>query len=122
MNIRTGIDAVDLPRFRLALQRTPQMARRLFTDDEVRSVAGRAESLAARFCVKEATMKLLGVGLGAVRFQEIETLRIASGAPVLRLSGSAAQLARDCGCVEFALSLTHTKLLAIAHVVALIEG
>lgn len=98
------------------------MVSRLFTDEEVSSVAGRPESLAARFCVKEATMKLLGVGLGGVRFQEIETIRLATGAPVLQLSGKAAKLARDSGCVEFALSLTHTNQLAIAHVVALIEG
>ncbi|WP_298208883.1 holo-ACP synthase [Ferrimicrobium sp.] len=121
MRIRTGIDAVEVPRFRVALARTPQMAERLFTRAEFEAVAGRTESLAARFCVKEATMKLLGVGLGSVRFQEIETLRLPSGAPVLRLSGTAAQLANDQGCVEFSLSLTHTKMLAIAQVVALIE-
>ncbi|MGC9154090.1 MAG: holo-ACP synthase [Ferrimicrobium sp.] len=121
MRIRTGIDAVEVPRFRVALERTPQIVERLFTQAEFDSVSGRPESLAARFAVKEATMKLLGVGLGSVRFQEIETLRLPSGAPVLKLSGGAAQRAGDGGFVEFSLSLTHTKMLAIAHVVALIE-
>jgi holo-[acyl-carrier protein] synthase len=121
MRIRTGIDAVEIGRFRVALERTKTMTDRLFTPDEVASVSGRVESLAARFCVKEATMKLLGVGLGAVRFHEIETVRLATGEPTLHLTGAALELAHQHGCREFALTLTHTKTLAIAQVVALSE-
>ena len=44
------------------------MRRRLFTDEEISLAAERgndAATLAARFAVREATMKALGVGLGA---------------------------------------------------------
>ncbi|MCL5972905.1 MAG: holo-ACP synthase [Ferrimicrobium sp.] len=122
MRVRTGIDAVEIHRFRVALERTPAMIDRLFTVSEVTSVSGRVESLAARFCVKEATMKLFGVGLGAVPFHDIETVRLETGQPSLRLTGAAATLALEQGCHEFALSLTHTRTLAIAQVVSLIEG
>jgi holo-[acyl-carrier protein] synthase len=60
-----GIDAVDIERFRKALERTPQLRNRLFTHDELQSVNAKSDptsSLAARFAVREATMKALGVG------------------------------------------------------------
>ncbi|MFP5326642.1 MAG: holo-ACP synthase [Acidimicrobiia bacterium] len=91
-----GTDVVDLDRFRLALARTPGIVERVFTDGE-RAYAARkkdpAERLAARFAVKEATMKALGVGLGAFRFHDVEVVKARSGEPSLRLSGRAAELA-----------------------------
>ena len=71
-----GIDAVDIARFRELLVRRPNLRTRLFTPDELASLAERSDdapSLAARFAVREATMKALGVGLGAFDFH---TLRI----------------------------------------------
>ncbi|HVM01933.1 MAG TPA: holo-ACP synthase, partial [Acidimicrobiales bacterium] len=73
--IGIGIDAVEVGRFRRALARTPRMAERLFTDGE-RAYGARfadpAPRLAARFAAKEATMKALGVGIGAVGFHDVE--------------------------------------------------
>ena len=55
-----------MARFRLALERRPRLADRLFSETE-REYAGRfrepAPHLAARFGAKEAVMKALGVGL-----------------------------------------------------------
>ncbi|MGH9152096.1 MAG: holo-ACP synthase, partial [Acidimicrobiales bacterium] len=79
--IGIGIDAVEVDRFRRALERTPRMGERLFTDGE-RAYGSRfadpAPRLAARFAAKEATMKALGVGLGAVDFRDVE-VRTAPG-------------------------------------------
>ena len=55
------------------------------------------ERFGARFAAKEAVMKALGVGLGEVRFRELEVARMASGAPVLELHGAAAELAASAG-------------------------
>ena len=62
-----GTDLVEVPRFRLAMERRGErLGMRLFSDDE-RAYAYRqrdpAKSLAARFGAKEAVMKALGVGL-----------------------------------------------------------
>ena len=39
-----GIDAVDIDRFRRALERTPNLSARLFTADELRSVAAKSDN------------------------------------------------------------------------------
>ena len=120
--IGLGIDAVEVDRFRGVLQRTPGIARRLFTEAE-RAYGARfadpAPRLAARFAAKEAVMKALGVGLGAFSFQDVEVVREPSGAPSLRLSGSAAALAASRGVRSLRVSITHTDRTAEAVVAAL---
>ncbi|MDG2111008.1 MAG: holo-ACP synthase [Actinomycetota bacterium] len=119
--IGVGIDAVDVDRFRSVLQRRGRIDERLFTDGE-RAYAGRSvdptERLAARFAAKEAVMKVLGVGVGAVRFREIEVVKLPSGRPELRLHGRAAELADAAGATSWHLSLTHTHSVAEAVVIA----
>ena len=120
--IGLGVDAVEVDRFRRVLQRTPGLARRLFTDAE-RAYGERfsdpAPRLAARFAAKEATMKALGVGLGAFGFRDVEVRREPGGAPFLELTGRAAELAGARGVSSFRVSLTHTDHLAQAVVAAL---
>ena len=116
-----GIDAVDVERFRGVLRRRPALAQRVFTDAE-RAYAGRSRDpgtrLAARFAAKEAVLKALGVGVGAVGWREVEVVRDGDGAPGVRLSGRAASLAARLGVDGWHLSLTHTATVAVASVVA----
>ena len=117
-----GVDVVDLDRFRRALERTPGLVARVFTPGERAYAAARrdpTERLAARFAAKEATMKALGVGLGAFAWREVDELRDPSGAPGLRLAGAAADLARRRGVAEWKVTVTHSRLVAVAVVVAL---
>ena len=115
MVVGIGIDAVDIERLGRALSRRPKMADRLFTEDERRvPLAG----LAARFAAKEAVMKALGVGLGAFGFHDVSVERQASGAPRLIVRGAAAVLADGLGVTSWKVSLTHTKSLAEAVVIA----
>ena len=76
--VGVGLDAVDLDRFRALLARRPRLSGRLFTDGE-RAYAGQTADpvprLATRFAAKEATMKALGVGLGAFAFADVEVVR-----------------------------------------------
>ena len=116
-----GIDAVDVDRFRTSLQRTPTMRTRLFTAEELAYVAPKADpvpSLAARFAAREAVMKAMGLGLGAFGFHEVWVSRAESGAPSLMIIGRALELAVDRGITCWHLTITHTQLVAIAHVVA----
>ncbi len=116
-----GIDAVEIDRFRRVLARTPGVARRLFTDAE-RAYGERARDpaprLAARFAAKEATMKALGVGLGAFKFHDVEVVRAPSGKPGLRLTGGAAELASANAITDLHLSISHTDVTAEAVVIA----
>ena len=121
MIIGVGVDAVDIERFRTSLQRTPTMRERLFVAEELAYVEPKADpvrSLAARFAAREAVMKAMGLGLGAFGFHEVWVTRAPSGAPSLAITGRALELAVDRGITHWHLSITHTDLVAIAHVVA----
>jgi len=120
--IGLGIDAVDVERFRAVLARRPTIAGRLFTTGEREyacRLADPAPSLAARFAAKEAVMKALGVGLGAIGWHDVEVVRLESGAPSLVVSGVAAALASRLGVGNWRVSLTHTAAFAEAVVAAL---
>ena len=116
--VGVGVDVVDVPRFRAMLARRPALAERLFTENERRDANGQAERLAARFAVKEATLKSLSVGLGAVRWHDIELVKQPSGAPSLALTGPAQSLATSLGVTELLVSQSHTDTTATAFVIA----
>ena len=112
-----GIDLLEIARLERALERRPNLARRLFTEHERAYAAARArpaQHLAARFCAKEAVAKALG--LEAWSFQDVEVVA-GSGPPEVRLSGAAADRARRLG-VAVSVSLTHTGQQAGAVAVA----
>lgn len=115
--IGLGTDVVDIDRFRAALTRTPAIEGRLFTTDERAVAAGRrdpAPALAVRFAAKEAVMKVLGVGIGAFDWHDVEVRRARSGRPSLHLTGRAAALADAAGIAGWHLSLSHSDLVATA--------
>jgi holo-[acyl-carrier protein] synthase len=119
--IHTGIDVVEVARLQVALERWPRLAARLFTAEERRYAATRprpAESLAARFAAKEATMKALGEGWPKVSWQDIEIVR-GESRPELRLTGRAAALAGDG---RLAVSLAHDGGVAVAQVIVDMRG
>jgi holo-[acyl-carrier protein] synthase len=125
----TGIDLIEIQRVERAVARWGErFLQRIFTPAELAAYRHRLPSLAARWAAKEATAKLLGVGLRglgavghaatAIAWTDIEILGDAQGRPVLTLHGRAAARARELGLAELALSLSHTREHAIACVVA----
>jgi holo-[acyl-carrier protein] synthase len=121
-SVGIGIDAVEVPRFRRVLERRPGLRERLFTEGELAYAArfsDPAPRLAARFAVKEAVMKSLGVGLGAFRFHDVEVVRQRGGAPGLSVAGRASELAARLEVSGWRVSITHTDLMAEAVVLAL---
>ena len=121
MIIGIGIDAVEIERFRQALERTASLKERLFTAEELSYVQPQVDpsaSLAARFAAREAVMKAMGVGLGAFEFHDVWVRRAESGRPSLAVTGRAEQIAHDLGVTDWHLSITHTDNTAIAYVIA----
>ncbi len=120
--IGIGTDLVDIDRFRTVLRRTPSFVDRVFRAEE-RVYADQANDptarLAARFAAKEATLKSLGLGLGAMALSDIEVVKHDDGRPELRLHGTAAAAAAEAGATRFLLTISHTEHLAQATVVAL---
>ena len=117
-----GIDLLEIGRLERALERRPRLAERLFTHGELtyaRSQYRPGRHLAARFAAKEAALKALGGG--ALPLREIEVTGGDRDPPRLRLHGRAAALARRRG-VELQVSLTHSRELAAAAVLAVPGG
>ena len=106
------------------MQRTPGLIERLFRAGEV-AYANQAGDpvprLAARFAAKEATLKSMGCGIGAMKLRDIEVLHHDDGRPELRLHAGASEQAEAFGAARFAVTLSHTDQLAQAVVVALAE-
>lgn len=117
-----GVDLCDVDRMRVALERTPTLRERVFTDAEQAYCDRRADSAeryAARWAAKEAVLKAMGAGVGACRWRDIEVVRADSGAPAVVLHDTATALAADHGIERWLLTMTHTHLVAEAIAVAL---
>lgn len=117
--IRVGVDMMDVDRIARAIARHGErFYARCFTPAERAHCEGQPHRLAARFAAKEAVAKVLGTGIGDVRWVEIEIGADDRGRPVLRLYGDAARLAADLGLTAWDVSLSHTRTTAIAFVAA----
>jgi holo-[acyl-carrier protein] synthase len=114
-----GVDVVDIERFERALQRTPRLRARLFTEAELvhDGEPRRVESLAARFAAKEAFIKAVG-GSSGVFWRDMTVSSDGQRAPSLALSGGAAALAASRGVEVVHLSLSHDAGIATAFVIA----
>ena len=120
--IGIGVDLCEVDRMRTALERTPTLRDRVFTDGERAYCDERrdpTERYAARFAAKEAVLKAMGLGLGACGWHEIEVLRAESGAPSVVLHGRARELADERGIRTWRLTMSHTHRVAEAIAVAL---
>lgn len=120
MTLKTGIDLIEIARIQAALDRYgDRFLERVFTPQEIAECRRRAEALAVRFAAKEAAVKALGTGIGPVSWREVETRHRPSGEPYLLLHGRAAQVAQSLGLTQWAVSLSHSREMATAVVVAM---
>jgi holo-[acyl-carrier protein] synthase len=109
-----GIDLVEVDRIRAHIH-DEAFLERVFTERERAECLGRAraeESLAARWAVKEAVAKALGVGIGQyLSFQDVEVISGKGKVPKVHLHGAYAEVP-----MRIALSFTHTRTAAAAVV------
>ncbi|MET9295149.1 holo-ACP synthase [Streptomyces sp. NPDC003077] len=120
MIVGVGIDVAAIDRFAAALERTPEMAQRLFVERELMLPSGERRgvaSLAARFAAKEALAKALGAP-GGLRWTDAEVYVEESGQPRLRVSGTVAARAAELGVRGWHVSLSHDAGVASAVVIA----
>jgi holo-[acyl-carrier protein] synthase len=114
MIVGIGVDLVDVARFETALQNTPKLKDRLFTEGE-KSMA--SYSLAARFAAKEALMKAVGKAQG-LSFQEVEIVKDKFGKPSFEITGQSLATVSEKGIANLHLSLSHDGAMAVAYVIA----
>jgi holo-[acyl-carrier protein] synthase len=120
MIIGVGIDVAEIERFGAALDRTPELAERLFLPTELHLPSGERRgtaSLAARFAAKEALAKALGAP-GGLHWSDAEVFVEDSGQPRLRVRGTVEARAAELGVRSWHVSLSHDAGVASAVVIA----
>ncbi len=128
-SVRVGVDLVPVGDVADSVERFgARYLDRVFTPHEVdccrradartgRAPGYSAESLAARFAAKEATLKVLRPDGWRPDWRSIEVRSTPGGWCEIHLSGQAAVLAAEAGIGELEVSLTHETMVAVAVVV-----
>ena len=117
MIVGIGVDMVEIQRIKKACEKEAFLLR-YFTSGEIKIIASSLARIAGNFAVKEAVVKAFGTGFGKASPEEIEVLRDPLGKPYVVLYGQARILAHELGISRFHVSLTDTKELVQAFVVA----
>ncbi|MBA3791664.1 MAG: holo-ACP synthase [Rubrobacter sp.] len=112
-----GVDVVDCERMKFALQRTPRIRKRLFTEAEIEYCEKYRffeRHYAGRWAAKEAVTKALGCGL--IQWNGVEVTRLPRRAPTVRIFGKIREFAEAVGVREedIHISITHSELSAVA--------
>jgi holo-[acyl-carrier protein] synthase len=116
--IQVGVDIVEIGRVRAAVDRHGDgFRRRVYTELEWQQCGRSYPSLAGRFAAKEAVMKALGVG--GMRFRDVEIRRSPSGKPEVHLSGRMRARADRLGIQGITVTISHSRDNAVA--VAIVE-
>ncbi len=124
MVLGLGTDMIEIRRIEASIfQFGQRFLDRVYTPGEIaycqRKQKHAAESFAARFAAKEAGAKALGTGISrGVSWKEIEVRREPGGRPTLHLGGRALERAGELGIRHLSLSLTHSRDVALAVVIA----
>ena len=116
---RVGVDLVEIERI-IKGCKNPRFLNRVYSEAEQQLFWGakpKYDSLAGNWAAKEAFSKSLGTGVRDFDLTDVEILRDDLGAPFIRLSGRAERIADEMG-LSFSVSITHTRQLAEAVVIA----
>ena len=121
MDLKVGIDIIEIERIKKALERHKAFKQKLYTEKEIEYCEAQKNSLlhyAARFCAKEAVMKALGTGWAqGVSWTQIEILNYPSGEPYVNLYDTSSEIVGERKVI---ISLSHSK--SVASAVAVLYG
>jgi len=124
IQIRQGVDLVEISKFREIVQRHNHFISDIFTERErayCESMKDPYPHLAGRFAAKESYLKALGTGISGSGidsiFQNIEVISTASGRPEVSVSGWAEKMAKKRKITQCSLSISHTPHYAVATVI-----
>ncbi len=119
----TGIDIVEINRVEDIIKKYDlHFIEKIFTESEIeycRNKVKPSQHFAGRFAVKEAVLKVLGIGWGkGIRWKDIEINPDDQyGTPRVRLHNKAKERAESIGIENIHISISHTGNLAIAQAI-----
>ena len=117
--ILTGIDIIEISRIKKSIQ-NPRFIDKIFSEEEQKELLlkknkrNKIESIAARFCAKEAFAKAIGTGIFNINLREVEILHESTGKSYIKLTGNLYKKYKNS---EISVSLSHEKTYACAIVI-----
>ena len=119
--IGIGIDLVEVKRIENAVKNRKNFLERIYTQEEIKvnpSGEFRFQELAGRFAAKEAFFKAIKTGWRrGVTFNDVIVLNEKSGAPYIKLTGKAKEIADSLGVKQIFVSISHIDNLATGMVI-----
>ena len=117
--ISIGTDIVECVRIAQMIEKHGEVfLQRVFTQKEILYCSSRkaaTQHYAGRWAAKEAVLKVLGTGWAkGIQWTDVEVVNEVSGAPVIKITGKAADIARDRGIREIMITISHCRAYATA--------
>ena len=117
--ISIGTDIIECVRIAQMIEKHGEVfLQRVFTQKEILYCSSRkaaTQHYAGRWAAKEAVLKVLGTGWArGIQWTDIEIVNEVSGAPLIRLTGKAAEIAKDRGIREVMITISHCRAYASA--------
>jgi len=117
--ISIGTDIIECVRIAQMVEKHGEVfLQRVFTQKEILYCSSRkaaTQHYAGRWAAKEAVLKVLGTGWAkGIQWTDVEVVNEVSGAPVIKISGKAADIARDRGIRDVMITISHCRAYATA--------
>jgi holo-[acyl-carrier protein] synthase len=114
-----GTDIIECVRIAQMIEKHGEIfLQRVFTQKEIQYCSSRkaaTQHYAGRWAAKEAVLKVLGTGWArGIQWTDIEVVNDVAGAPLLKLTGRAAEIAAEKGIDEVLISISHCRGYATA--------
>ncbi|MDW5300388.1 MAG: holo-ACP synthase [Sedimentibacter sp.] len=116
----TGIDMAEVDRIKKNIE-NERFLKKIYSKDELEYLKTRKfnpQTATGMFAAKEAVSKCLGTGFTNFGPCDIEIVKDDSGKPMVKLMNNALKRAEESNIDTIHLSISHTKVYAIAYCVA----
>jgi len=117
--ISIGTDIIECVRIAQMIEKHGEVfLQRVFTQKEILYCSSRkaaTQHYAGRWAAKEAVLKVLGTGWAkGIQWTDVEVVNEVSGAPVIKINGKAAEIAKERGIREVMITISHCRAYATA--------
>jgi holo-[acyl-carrier protein] synthase len=117
--ISIGTDIIECVRIAQMIEKHGEVfLQRVFTQREILYCSSRkaaTQHYAGRWAAKEAVLKVLGTGWAkGILWTDVEIINEVSGAPVIKITGKAAEIARQRGIRQVMITISHCRAYATA--------
>lgn len=119
--MKTGVDIIKTNRIKKILkEKKESFYSRIFTEDEIKYIENKNHdyrTVAGLFASKEAVSKVIGTGIGKLRWKDIEIIHDNNGKPFINFSQNLRSHLNQLGINSIEISISHEEEYAISFAV-----